>query len=86
MSNWLLMTTRGDKHKALVRLDSVQFIREGYSGKASIGFDGEDSYTGFEESFDDVVEAIWDQPVNRGERIIKVAKEDDSDADSGESV
>lgn len=70
MSNWILLNTRGDKHRMLVRLDSVQFIRESYSGngKASIAFEGDDELIGVEESFDDVVKAVANLWRN-GERI-----------------
>lgn len=85
MSNWLMLTSRGDKHKALVRLDSVQFIREGYDNHTSIAFIGEDEFIGFAESFEDVSNAIRSLR-NEGERIFKVARRCESDADSGESV
>lgn len=75
MSNWLLLTYRGDKHRMLARLDAVQFVREGYDNHASIAFEGDEGFVGVEESFDDVVEAIRDLPVGRGERIIEVEKE-----------
>ena len=85
MSNWLLMTTRGDKHRMLARLDAVQFVREGYGCKASIAFEGDEELIGVDESFDAVYKAI-DSLWREGERIIKVAEDGGNDADSGESV
>lgn len=85
MSNWLLLTTRGDKYRRLVRLDAVQFVREGYDHRAGIAFEGVDGFVGVEESFDDVYKAI-DSLWREGESIIKVAEDGGNDADSGESV
>lgn len=78
MSNWLLMTYRGDKHRILARLDAIQFVREGYDNHASIAFEGDEGFVGVEESFDDVYETIkslW----RTDERIYEVAKESENE-------
>lgn len=75
MSKWLQLTIPGnEKRRCLARLDSIQFIEEGYTGKIRIGFAGEEGLFGFEESFDDVydtIKGLW----REDERIYKVAKE-----------